>query len=74
MRSAGTSIFPSACAAYVVFSLVFFFTLTPEGAYAQQSDPGAPILSVRPTLVEVPALVKTKQGNVSVPHLPHQKG
>jgi VWFA-related protein len=31
---------------------------------AQQSDPGQPVLTVRSTLVQVPALVKTKAGRV----------
>jgi VWFA-related protein len=41
--------------------LVFLAT---EGMRAQQSDAGQPTLSVRSTLVLVPALVKTRQGAV----------
>jgi hypothetical protein len=63
MRSASTAAFLCAWTASVL-SLVFFFTLTAEAVCAQQNDSGTPILSVRPTLLEVPALVKTKQGEV----------
>ena len=38
--------------------------LAPVGVSAQQSDPGQATLTVRSTLVEVPALVKTKAGEV----------
>jgi len=48
----------SAC----VFSLLL--CMVAAGLRAQQSDPGQPVLTVRTTLVEVPALVKTKAGQV----------
>ena len=48
----------SACA----ISLLFFLAGTE--ARPQQSDPGQPVLRVRSTLVEVPALAKTRQGAV----------
>jgi VWFA-related protein len=38
--------------------------LAAPGASAQQGDPGQPTLTVRSTLVQVPALVKTKGGQV----------
>jgi len=48
----------SAC----IFSLLL--VIAAAGLRAQQSDPGQPVLTVRTTLVEVPALVKTKAGQV----------
>jgi VWFA-related protein len=47
-----------------VCALSFLLFLTNLEARAQQADPGQPTLSVRSTLVLVPALVKTKQGAV----------
>src|ERR1017187_10244152 len=41
-----------------IFSLLL--CLAAVGARAQQSDTGQPVLTVRSTLVQVPALVKTK--------------
>src|SRR5580700_1351631 len=40
------------------------FCLAAAGLRAQQSDPGQAVLTVRSTLVQVPALVKTKAGKV----------
>jgi VWFA-related protein len=45
-----------------IFSLLL--CLAPAGLCAQQSDPGQAVLTVRTTLVRVPALVKTKGGQV----------
>jgi VWFA-related protein len=44
--------------------LPFMLSFAFAGVSAQQSDPGQTTLSVRSTLVEVPALVKTKAGEV----------
>jgi len=45
---------------------IFFLSLclAAAGLRAQQSDPGETVLTVRTTLVQVPALVKTKGGQV----------
>jgi len=45
-----------------IFSLLL--CLATVGLRAQQSDPGQTVLTVRSTLVQVPALVKTKGGQV----------
>ena len=45
-----------------IFSLLL--CLAAAGLRAQQSDPGQAVLTVRSTLVQVPALVKTKGGQV----------
>ena len=45
-----------------IFSLLL--CIVAVGIRAQQSDTGQPVLTVRSTLVEVPALVKTKGGQV----------
>jgi VWFA-related protein len=44
------------------FSLLF--GVLTAGAQEQQSPPGQPVITVRSTLVQVPALVKTKKGEV----------
>jgi hypothetical protein len=44
--------------------LPLLLTFASAGASAQQVDTSQPTLSVRSTLVEVPALVKTKAGEV----------
>lgn len=45
-------------------SLFFLLCVAAVGVSAQQSDEGQPTLTVRSTLVEVPVLLKTKEGNV----------
>ena len=44
--------------------LSLLFLLATGNAHSQQTDAGQPTLRVRTTLVEVPALAKTKQGTV----------
>jgi VWFA-related protein len=45
-------------------SLFFLLCVAGVGVSAQQSDEGQPTLTVRSTLVEVPVLLKTKEGKV----------
>src|ERR1700760_1264117 len=44
--------------------LLLLLCFASAGGFAQQGDTSQPTLSVRSTLVEVPALVKTKAGEI----------